>query len=346
MLILGIETSCDETAAAVVEDGRQIRSSLVATQFALHRPYGGIVPELASREHLRNIVTIVEQALTDAGVTLSEIDAVAVTQGPGLIGSLLVGICYAKALAYARRTPLIGINHHEGHIFSVVFEHPSLRYPALALIVSGGDTSLFWIPQPEVYRPLGHTRDDAAGEAFDKVAKLLGLGYPGGPIIDELARRGNPQAIAFTIPRMSDGTIDFSFSGLKTAVLRYVREHGIAPVSDRSHPPGEVLDLVASFQNTVVRTLISRLKKALQQWPAETIILAGGVACNSQLRRDVGQLAEEKGIALAYPSPHLTTDNAAMIAAAAYPKLLRGEQSGFDLTADPALRLGRSEPSG
>ncbi|HXF04308.1 MAG TPA: tRNA (adenosine(37)-N6)-threonylcarbamoyltransferase complex transferase subunit TsaD [Blastocatellia bacterium] len=346
MLILGIETSCDETAAAVVEDGRQIRSSLVATQFTVHQPYGGIVPELASREHLRNIVPIVEGALMQAGVTVSDIDAVAVTQGPGLIGSLLVGICYAKALAYAQRKPLIGINHHEGHIFSVVFEHPSLRYPSLALIVSGGDTSLFWIPEPEVYQVLGHTRDDAAGEAFDKVAKLLGLGYPGGPIIDELARRGDPHAIPFTVPRMSDGRIDFSFSGLKTAVLRYVREHRIEPVTDRAHPSQQVLDLLASFQNTVVRTLMSRLRKAMETYRAETIILAGGVACNSQLRQEARRFAEERGIAVVYPSPHLTTDNAAMIAAAAYPKLLRGEHADFDLTADPGLRLGVSQRSG
>lgn len=346
MLILGIETSCDETAAAVVEEGRRIRSSLVATQFAIHQPYGGIVPELASREHLRNIVPIVQEALAQAGVTASEIDAVAVTRGPGLIGSLLVGICYAKALAYAQGKPLIGINHHEGHIFSVVFEHPSFRYPALALIVSGGDTSLFWIPQPEAYHLLGHTRDDAAGEAFDKVAKLLGLGYPGGPIIDELARRGDPHAIPFTIPRMSNGKIDFSFSGLKTAVLRYVREHRIEPVTDRAHPPQQVLDLLASFQNTVVKTLIGRLKKALETYWAETIILAGGVACNSQLRQEARHFAEERGVTLVYPSPILTTDNAAMIAAAAYPKLLRGERSGLDLTADAGLRLGARKPSG
>jgi N6-L-threonylcarbamoyladenine synthase len=340
MLILGIETSCDETAAAVVEDGRVLRSNIVATQFATHRPYGGIVPELASREHLKNIVPIVAEALEVAGVGFPEIDGIAVTHGPGLIGSLLVGLCYAKSVAFAHRKPFIGINHHEGHLVSVVFENPPVCYPSVGLVVSGGDTSLVWMPEPEQSRLLGHTRDDAAGEAFDKVAKLLGLGYPGGPVIDRLARRGDPEAIKFTIPKMNNGRIDFSFSGLKTAVLRYVRDHDVQPVADLENPPQQVLDLVASFQDTVVRTLLSRLKKALDQHDAETIILVGGVACNSQLRHEARRLAESLHLPLYYPSPALTTDNGAMIAAAAYPKLMRGEHSGFELTADPSLRLG------
>lgn len=339
MLILGIETSCDETAAAVVEDGRIVRSNLVATQYAIHRPYGGIVPELASREHVRNIVPIVRAALEDAGVTFREIEAIAVTRGPGLIGSLLVGICYAKSLAYALSRPLLGVNHHEGHIFSVVFENPPVRHPALALVVSGGDTSLFWIPEPERYHLLGHTRDDAAGEAFDKVAKLLGLGYPGGPVIDRLAKCGNPRAVRFTIPRTSENDFDFSFSGLKTAVVRYVREREIRPVREGEAVPEVILDLLASFQETVVRTLLERLSRALEQYEARTLILTGGVACNTRLREEVFHLGKEAGIPVYVPSPSLTTDNAAMIAAAAYPKLLRGERSGWDMTAEPGLRL-------
>ncbi|GBC81067.1 tRNA N6-adenosine threonylcarbamoyltransferase [bacterium HR10] len=339
MLILGIETSCDETAAAVVEDGRLIRSNIVATQYAIHRPYGGIVPELASREHLRNIVPVVREALREAGVTFREIDAVAVTRGPGLIGSLLVGICYAKSVAYALSRPLLGVNHHEGHIFSVVFENPPVRYPALALVVSGGDTSLFWMPEPERYHLLGHTRDDAAGEAFDKVAKLLGLGYPGGPVIDRLAKRGNPRAVRFTIPRTSENDFDFSFSGLKTAVARYVRERGIRPVREGEEVPDIILDLLASFQDTVVRTLIQRLSRALEEYEARTLILTGGVACNSRLREEAFRLGREASVPVYVPSPPLTTDNAAMIAAAAYPKLQRGERSGWELTAEPGLRL-------
>jgi N6-L-threonylcarbamoyladenine synthase len=339
MLILGIETSCDETAAAVVEDGRIVRSNIVATQYAIHRPYGGIVPELASREHLRNIVPIVRAALEDARVTFDAIDAFAVTQGPGLIGSLLVGICYAKSLAYALSRPLLGVNHHEGHIFSVVFENPPVQYPALALVVSGGDTSLFWMPEPERYHLLGHTRDDAAGEAFDKVAKLLGLGYPGGPVIDRLARRGDPRAVRFTIPRTTENDLDFSFSGLKTAVVRYVRERGIRPVREGEEVPTAILDLLASFQETIVRTLVQRVSRALEQYDARTLLLTGGVACNSRLREEVARMGREAGIPVYVPSPPLTTDNAAMIAAAAYPKLLRGERSGWDLTAEPGLRL-------
>lgn len=339
MLILGIETSCDETAAAVIEDGRTIRSNIVASQVATHRPYGGIVPELASREHIKNIVPVVQQALDAAGVTFAELDGIGVTYGPGLVGSLLVGLSYAKSLAYALGKPFVGINHLEGHVYSVVFENPPIHYPALALLVSGGHTELYLIPEAETYRRLGHTRDDAAGEAFDKVAKLLGLGYPGGPIIDRLASQGDPEAIPFSIPRMSDGTLDFSFSGLKTAVRRYVEVNALEPVTDPDHLPQPILDLVASFQHTVVRTLLHRVAEAISQFQPQTIILVGGVACNSELRREAKVLAEQTGIRLYYPSPILTTDNAAMIAAAAYPKLQRGERSDFTLTAVASLKL-------
>ncbi|RMG55627.1 MAG: tRNA (adenosine(37)-N6)-threonylcarbamoyltransferase complex transferase subunit TsaD [Acidobacteria bacterium] len=339
MLILGIESSCDETAAAVVEQGRVIRSNIVASQVETHRPYGGIVPELASREHIKNIVPVVEQALQTAGVTFSQIDGIGVTYGPGLVGSLLVGLSYAKSLAYALEKPYVGINHLEGHVYSVVFENPPIVYPALALIVSGGHTELYWMPAAEEYKRLGHTRDDAAGEAFDKVAKLLGLGYPGGPIIDRLSSQGDPEAIPFTIPRMTDGTLDFSFSGLKTAVRRYVEEKGIQPVTDPEHPSREVLDLIASFQWAVVRTLLDRVAHVVATSKPRTLILAGGVACNRQLRREAKAFAERVGIPLYYPSPPLTTDNAAMIAAAAYPKLQRGERSDFTLTAVAGLKL-------
>jgi N6-L-threonylcarbamoyladenine synthase len=339
MLVLGIESSCDETAAAVIEDGRAIRSNVIASQVATHRPYGGVVPELASREHIKNIVPVVEQAMEAAGVAFHQIDGIGVTYGPGLVGSLLVGLSYAKSVAYALGKPYVGVNHLEGHIYSVVFENPPVQYPALALLVSGGHTELYWVPEAEKYERLGHTRDDAAGEAFDKVAKLLGLGYPGGPIIDRLSRHGDAEAVHFSIPRMTDGALDFSFSGLKTAVRRYVEEKGIQPATDLNNPPQEVLDLVASFQRTVVRTLLHRVAEAATQSNPQTIILAGGVACNSELRRQAKALAERAGIPLYYPSPILTTDNAAMIAAAADPKLQRGEHADFSLTAVAALKL-------
>ncbi len=232
MLVLGIETSCDETAAALVRDGREIVSSVIASQIETHKPFGGVVPELASREHLDKIVPIVEEAFTRANVRKHEIDGIAVTIGPGLVGSLLVGVSYAKAMAFALQKPLVGVNHIEGHIYSVAFENPPVEYPALALVVSGGHTNLFFVPEPGKYKVVARTRDDAAGEAFDKVAKMLGLGYPGGPIIERLAREGNPKAVKFSVPRMGDGSPDFSFSGLKTAVTKYVRESGVRPVAN------------------------------------------------------------------------------------------------------------------
>lgn len=341
MLVLGIESSCDETAAAVVEDGVRIRSNVIASQIATHKKYGGVVPELASREHLEKIEGVVAEALQQAGVTHSDIDGIAVTQGPGLVGSLLVGINFAKAIAFAANKPIVGVNHIEGHVYSVAFEFPPPAYPALALIVSGGHTNLFLLPAAEKYKLIGRTRDDAAGEAFDKVSKLIGLGYPGGPAIDRLAARGNRRAIIFPLAEIKDEAhrLDFSFSGLKTAVLRHVRENNIPPVTDLENPAAQILDLCASFQNAVVRALVRSLRKAAQQHQPKTLILAGGVACNSELRAAVKQLAEELNIPAYIPSPLFTTDNAAMIAAAGYPKLQRGECATWDMSADVSLRL-------
>lgn len=339
MLVLGIESSCDETAAAVIEDGRVIRSNIIASQIKTHAPFGGVVPELASREHLEAIVPVVNSALSKAGVTIGEVDGIAVTKGPGLVGSLLVGLSFAKSLAFSRSKPLVGVNHIEGHVYSVVFENPPIDYPALALIVSGGHTTLFFIPEEGKYATLGRTRDDAAGEAYDKVAKLLGLGYPGGPVIDRLAKRGDPSAaeLVFTVPRMDSPNLDFSFSGLKTAVLRFVRENRVEPVVKGQEPPQVIFDLAASFQKKVIRSLLARLKKAVERHRPRTIILAGGVAANSALREEMR--ARDFGAPVYYPSPMLTTDNAAMIAAAGYPKLFRGEHHGFEFSAESSLKL-------
>ena len=323
----------------MIEDGRSIRSNVIASQVATHAPFGGVVPELASREHLDQIGPVVNQALAGADVTLDQIDGIGVTQGPGLIGSLLVGISFAKSLAMVGRKPLVGVNHIEGHIYSIVFENPPVEYPAVALIVSGGHTTLFLIPDEGRYAVLGRTRDDAAGEAYDKVAKLLGLGYPGGPVIDRLSKSGNPRVakLVFTLPRMDSPNLDFSFSGLKTAVLRYVRENRIDAIEKGSQPDQQVKDLVASFQDKVIRSLLARLRKAAALHHPKTIILAGGVACNSALRASVE--AEDFGAPVYYPSPLLTTDNAAMIAAAGHSRLVRGENHGLEFTASPSLKL-------
>ena len=339
MLVLGIESSCDETAAAVIEGGRSIKSSIIASQVETHAPFGGVVPELASREHLERIAPVVISALKEAGVGIDQLDGIAVTKGPGLIGALLVGISFAKSIAYVSGKPLVGINHIEGHIYSVVFENPPVEYPALALIVSGGHTTLFLIPEEGKYAVLGRTRDDAAGEAYDKVAKLLGLGYPGGPAIDRLAASGSPTSadLVFTLPRMNSPNLDFSFSGLKTAVLRFVRENGIEAVEPGAEPGRIIKDLAASFQDKVVRSLLSRLKEGVRRHHPRTIIIAGGVACNSELRARVR--AEDFGAPVYFPSPKLTTDNAAMIAAAGYPKLARGEDDGFDFAASASLKI-------
>jgi len=339
MLVLGIETSCDETAAALVRDGREIVSSVIASQIETHKRFGGVVPELASREHLDKIVPIVEEAFTRAHIRKKEIDGIAVTIGPGLVGSLLVGVSYAKAMAFALEKPLVGVNHIEGHIYSVAFENPPVEYPALALVVSGGHTNLFFVPEPGKYKVLARTRDDAAGEAFDKVAKLLGLGYPGGPIIERLAREGNPKAVKFSVPRMGDGSPDFSFSGLKTAVTKYVRESGVRPVENSNAPSQAIKDLAASFQSVVIRSLVGTTERVAAEYGPRTLIVGGGVACNGALRDAASKAAAQLGIPAYFPSLHLSTDNAAMIAAAGTVKLQAGERAGFDLNADVTLRL-------
>ena len=339
MLVLGIETSCDETAAAVVRDGREIVSSVIASQIETHKRFGGVVPELASREHLDKIVPIVEEAFAQAKVSPPEIAGIAVTAGPGLVGSLLVGVSYAKAMAFALGKPLVGVNHIEGHVYSVAFGNPPVEYPALALIVSGGHSNLFLVPEPGKYKVLARTRDDAAGEAFDKVAKLMGLGYPGGPIIERLARDGNPQAVKFSLPRMGDGSADFSFSGLKTAVTKHVRETGMQPVQNGEEPSTAVKDLAASFQSVVVRSLVGTTERLAAAHAPRTLIVAGGVACNGALREAARAAAERLGIPAYFPSPHLSTDNAAMIAAAGLRKFRAGMTSPMDLNADAALPL-------
>ena len=343
VLVLGIETSCDETAAAVVKDGREILSSIIASQIEMHKPFGGVVPELASREHLEKIRPIVDEALRTAGVTIGDINAIAVTQGPGLIGSLLVGVCYAKALAFGLGVPLIGVNHIEGHVFSVIFENPDVEYPALALVVSGGHTNLFFVPEPGSYKVISRTRDDAAGEAFDKVAKMLGLEYPGGPEIERVAREGDASKIKFTRAKISDGRPDFSFSGLKTAVSKHLRENNIQPVSDGLPLTQEIKDLAASFQKSVVDALVGTAKSQAENLHARTLVVAGGVASNSALREACQRAGQQLEIPVYFPSRHLSTDNAAMIAAAGYFHILRGELSDLHMTADVSMRLQNLE---
>ncbi len=343
MLVLGIESSCDETAAAIVRDGRVILSSVIASQIELHRPFGGVVPELASREHLAKIEFIVEESLKNANVPLDEIDAIAVTQGPGLIGALLVGVSYAKALAFGLEIPFIGVNHIEGHIYSIAFENPPVEYPALALIVSGGHTNLFYIPEPGKYKVVSRTRDDAAGEAFDKVAKMLGLDYPGGPVVEKLALTGDANKIKFPVAKISDGRPDFSFSGLKTAVSRYVRENKIEIAGEKELPSQEIKDICASFQSTVIKTLIGTMEKLALAFKPETLIVAGGVACNKALRESAQKMADKLNLPVYFPSRYLSTDNAAMIAAAGHFHLARGEQSDLNMTADVSMRLQNFE---
>ncbi|CAN5150776.1 tRNA (adenosine(37)-N6)-threonylcarbamoyltransferase complex transferase subunit TsaD [soil metagenome] len=339
MLVLGIESSCDETAAAVVRDGREILSSVISSQIELHKPYGGVMPELASREHLEKIEPVVDEALEKAGVSLAEIEAVAVTQGPGLVGSLLVGVCYAKALAFGLDIPFVGVNHIEGHVFSVAFENPPVEYPALALIVSGGHTNLFYIPEAGKYKVVSRTRDDAAGEAFDKVAKMLGLEYPGGPIIEKISKTGDPHKIKFPIAKISDGRPDFSFSGLKTAVSRYLRENEITPLGENDTLSQEIKDVAASFQATVVKTLIGKMEKLAVELHPKTLIVAGGVACNLALQEAARKIADKLNLPVYFPSKHLSTDNAAMIAAAGNFHLERGKTSDLRMTADVSMRL-------
>ncbi len=358
MRILGIESSCDETAAAVVEDGARVLSSVVASQLDTHGKYGGVVPELASREHLRAVVPVVREALERSGTKLESLDAIAATYGPGLVGSLLVGLTYAKALAYARGIPLIGVNHIEGHIHAVVLEarqeNRPIEFPSLALVVSGGHTHLFEVREEFVYRLLGKTRDDAAGEAFDKVAKLLGFGYPGGPLIDRLAVYGSPRAVRFTIAKMKGNALDFSFSGIKTAVLRWTQAHDVAAETEARREllrgnrkpsvedwlrvtPQTTLDLLASFQYTVIEELLRRGLAAAKSIEARSMIVSGGVASNAGLRRAAN--GSRMPFPVYFPSPGLSTDNAAMIAAAAFPKLVRSDFAGFDLQAQANLTL-------
>jgi N6-L-threonylcarbamoyladenine synthase len=386
-IILGIESSCDETGAAVVRSGEQILSNVVASQIATHQPYGGVVPELASREHLRAIVPVVRQALAEAGHSYQSVDAIAVTQGPGLAGALLVGISFAKALSFALEKPLIAVNHLEGHVHAVLLEHRQageveLQFPVLALVVSGGHTHLYLAQAEEnlwTYSNIGHTRDDAAGEAFDKVAKLLGLGYPGGPIIDRLAPHGDPHAVKFQIAQIKhrdrrqkvdeapevtgDGRphFDFSYSGIKTAVLRYVETERLTPAIDArrkalsemirtKHQPSvddylrlcdrQTLDLVASFQRTMVNDLVTKTLAAAREYDAGTLFVSGGVAANQELRTTFQREAEMQGLPVFFPSRKLSTDNAAMIAAAAFPKFLHGRFVPMDFSAEAGMALG------
>ncbi|MGA2356345.1 MAG: tRNA (adenosine(37)-N6)-threonylcarbamoyltransferase complex transferase subunit TsaD [Terriglobales bacterium] len=387
--ILGIESSCDETGAAVVRAGSEILSNVVASQIATHQPYGGVVPELASREHLRAIVPVVRQALAEAGRTYASVDAIAVTQGPGLAGALLVGISFAKALAFALDKPLIAVNHLEGHIHAVLLEQRlsgegELNFPVLALVVSGGHTHLYLAEERQnlwTYRNIGHTRDDAAGEAFDKVAKLLGLGYPGGPIIDRLAEHGDAQAVKFqasqikhrdrrdhrplargegeqALPPAHDAgpRFDFSYSGIKTAVLRYVETHDLQPaiaarrqaLAGISSPTvedlhrlcdRETLNLVASFQRAMVSDLVAKTLVAAQEYDVRTLFVSGGVAANRELRTTFERESAMQGLPVFFPSRALSTDNAAMIAAAAYPKFLRSEFVAMDFSAEAGMAL-------
>jgi N6-L-threonylcarbamoyladenine synthase len=383
--ILGIESSCDETAAAVVRSGEQLISNVVASQIATHQPFGGVVPELASREHLRAILPVVRKALADAGQSYQSIDALAVTQGPGLAGSLLVGISYAKALAFALEKPLIAVNHLEGHIHAVLLEerqkgNRDLRFPVLALVVSGGHTHLYLAEQQGEswsYENIGHTRDDAAGEAFDKVAKLLGLGYPGGPVVDRLSVHGDPRAVKFapsqikhpdrrpTSPQTArkEGALenvrprfDFSYSGIKTAVLRYVETHdlkasiesrreGLAEITGPklgdylAHCDKQALDLIASFQRSMVDDLVSKTLAAAREYDVATLFVTGGVAANNELRQTFEREAAREGLPAYFPSRPLSTDNAAMIAAAAYPKFLNGEFAAMDFSAEAGMAL-------
>lgn len=307
MLVLAIETSCDETAAAVVRDGRQILSSVVSSQIAIHAEYGGVVPEIASRKHLEMISPVVSQALQDAGLGMSEIEGVAVTRGPGLSGALLVGFSAAKAIAAARKIPFVGVHHIEGHLLATFLEQP-VEFPFLALVVSGGHTHLYHVEGVGRYTTLGRTIDDAAGEAYDKCAKIMGMPYPGGALIDKLARSGNPAAVSLPRPMLHDGTLKFSFSGLKTAVLQHVAKHPLTA------PGQELNDLCASFQQAVCDVLAFKTEAALQQTGASRLVVAGGVACNSGLRSRMAQLCDRRQVSLSIPAPSLCGDNAAMLA--------------------------------
>lgn len=334
VLILAIESSCDEMAASVVKNGREVLSNVISSQIALHTLYGGVVPEIASRKHIEKINQVIESALAEADVTLEEITAIAVTYGPGLVGALLVGVAEAKALAYAAKKPLVGVHHIEGHVSANFIENPDLEPPFVCLIVSGGHTHLVIVKDYGEFEIIGHTRDDAAGEAFDKVARAVGLGYPGGPKVDKAAREGNPHAIEFPRAKVGDNPYDFSFSGLKSAVLNYI---------NHAKMTGEeicVPDLAASFQNAVVESLVSRAIMAAKEYGYDKLAIAGGVASNSALREGMKAACEKEGIRFYHPSPIYCTDNAAMIGAAAYYEYQKGARSGWDLNAVPNLKLG------
>ena len=334
VLILAIESSCDETAAAVVKNGRTVLSNVINSQIDIHTEYGGVVPEIASRKHIENINPVIEMALKQAGVTLDDITAIGVTYGPGLVGALLMGVAEAKAIAFAKKKPLVGVHHIEGHISANYIEHPDLEPPFAALVVSGGHTHLVMVKDYGTYEIIGRTRDDAAGEAFDKVARAVGLGYPGGPKIDRLAKEGNPDAIEFPRAHVDDAPYDFSFSGIKSAVLNYIDSCEMKNIEINK------ADLVASFQKAVVDALVTRAIRLIEETGMKKLALAGGVASNSALRSALLGECDKRGIKCYYPSPILCTDNAAMIGAAAYYEYISGTRHGYDLNAVPNLKLG------
>lgn len=334
VLILAIESSCDETAASVVRNGREVLSNVISSQIALHTQFGGVVPEIASRKHIEKINQVITQALEDAHVTLDEITAIGVTYGPGLVGALLVGVAEAKAIAYAAKKPFIGVHHIEGHVSANYIEHPDLEPPFVCLIVSGGHTHLVIVKDYGEFEIIGRTRDDAAGEAFDKVARAVGLGYPGGPKVDRAAKEGNPHAIEFPRAKVEGAPYDFSFSGLKSAALNYINHARMT--GEEIHVP----DLAASFQNAVVEALVSRAVLAAKEYGYDKLAIAGGVASNSALRAAMQEACDKEGIRFCHPSPVFCTDNAAMIGVAAYYEYRKGTRHGWDLNAVPNLKLG------
>ena len=334
--ILAIESSCDETAAAVVVNGRDLRSNVISSQIALHTLYGGVVPEIASRKHIEKINQVIEQALSDAQMTLDDIDAIGVTYGPGLVGALLVGVAEAKAISFARNIPLVGVHHIEGHISANYIENKELEPPFLCLVVSGGHTHLVKVADYGKYEILGRTRDDAAGEAFDKVARAIGLGYPGGPKIEKVSHEGNPQAIDFPRAKIADGVYDFSFSGLKSAVLNYLNGCRMKDI------PINQADVAASFQKSVTDVLVEHAMRAIDEYHMDKFAIAGGVASNGVIREAMRNACEKRGVKFYHPSPILCTDNAAMIGAAAYYDFISGKRAGYDLNAIPNLKLGKS----
>ncbi|MEG0813445.1 MAG: tRNA (adenosine(37)-N6)-threonylcarbamoyltransferase complex transferase subunit TsaD [Clostridium sp.] len=332
--ILAIESSCDETAASVVKNGRQVLSNVISSQIALHTLYGGVVPEIASRKHIEKINQVIESALSEAGMELCDITAIAVTYGPGLVGALLVGVAEAKALAYAAKKPLIGVHHIEGHVSANFIENPELEPPFMCLIVSGGHTHLVVVKDYGEFEIIGRTRDDAAGEAFDKVARAVGLGYPGGPKVDQASKGGNKHAMEFPRAKVGKNPYDFSFSGLKSAVLNHINSAKMA--GEEINVP----DLAASFQNAVVEVLVSRAIAATKEYGYDKLAIAGGVASNSALREEMEAACKRENITFYHPSPIYCTDNAAMIGAAAYYEYINGTRSGWDLNAIPNLKLG------